>query len=76
MNLTTYGQTLMDVSSFKYMGRVLSGAYDDWPSVVANLRKAQKRWAHLLRVLGHKGTDACMLGNFYMKLVQAFPLFV
>ena len=45
MYLNTYGRPLMDVSSFNYLGRVLSDSYDDWPSVIANLRKAHNRWA-------------------------------
>ena len=46
-SLTTYGHPLMTVSSFKYMGRVLSALDDDWPVVVENIRKAQKKWTCL-----------------------------
>ena len=65
----------MRVSSFKYLGRVLSASDGDWQVVVTTLRKAQKKLAHLSRVLGKEGADAQTLGTFYMAAVQLVLLF-
>ena len=61
---------------FKYMGRVLSALENDWPAVVTKLRKAQKKWVRLLRVLGREGADDRTLGTFYMVVVQVVLIFV
>ena len=37
--ITAYGTPLVPVTSFKYLGRVLSKAEDNWIAVVSNLRK-------------------------------------
>ena len=43
---------------------------DNWPSVSANLWKAQKVWYCLSRILGREGTVAKTLGRF---LHRSFP---
>ena len=63
------------VTSFKYIGRVLTASDDDWPVVVANLRKAQKRWSRLSRILGRDGSDPKKFGKFYKAVVQETLLF-
>ena len=40
--LTDYGVYLYQVTSFKYLGRVLASEDDDWMSVVRNLRRARQ----------------------------------
>ena len=47
-----YGRPLEMVNSFKYLGRVLTAADDNWPEVVGNPKKAQKSWAWLKKILG------------------------
>ena len=44
MALTDYGQPLMEVYSFKYLGKIMLALEDYWPEVVSNLRKARKKW--------------------------------
>ena len=39
--ITAYGSPLMEVSSFKYMGRFLSASDDDWPELIPNLGRAR-----------------------------------
>ena len=46
-----YGFSLDMVTSFNYMGRVLSVADDDWPTMVQNLVKAQTVWWRMSRIL-------------------------
>ena len=49
------GVPLESVLEFKYLGRVLISSDDEWPEVVGNLRKAGRRWAQMLRILGCEG---------------------
>ena len=44
---------------------------DNWPAVVANLRKARKVWARLSRILGIKVVDWRMLGRLCVAAMQA-----
>ena len=48
---------------------------NDWPSVIINLRKAQKVWDRLLRILLREGADVRTLGRFYIGLVHTTLLF-
>ena len=34
-----YGTPLENVTAFKYMGRVTTAGYDDWPAVLGNLQR-------------------------------------
>ena len=36
--LRTYGRPLTMLTSFKYLGRILTALDDDWPEVASNLR--------------------------------------
>ena len=70
MVITAYGIPLALVTSSKYLGRVLLVADNDWPEVVRNLRKARKKWARLMRVLGTDGADARTSGHIYLAVVN------
>ena len=39
-----YGQPLSNITSFKYLGRLLFYNKYYWPKLVANLRKVWKTW--------------------------------
>ena len=43
----SYGKALEMVSSFKYLGRVMTAGDNNWPAVVGNLVKARKSWWRL-----------------------------
>ena len=47
VNFEAYGRPLEMVTSFKYLGRVLTELYEYWPVLVANLQKARNQWAHI-----------------------------
>ena len=49
---------LYPVTSFRYLGRVLLAANDNWPLVFSNLWKTQWKWVQLARVMSRKGADA------------------
>ena len=44
--------------------------------MVVNLRKAQKKWARILRILGWEGGNTRVSGIFFKVVVQAVLLFV
>ena len=46
-----YRRQLEMVTSFKYLGRVLTEEDDDWPEVVGNLKKAWNSWDRLTRIM-------------------------
>ena len=50
-----YGETLENVTAFKYMGRVLTEGYEDWLEVEGNLQKARKSWVNMSRILIREG---------------------
>ena len=70
-----YGRTLETVTSFKYMGRVLTEVDDDWPVVVENLNKSRKSWALLTRILVWEGANPRVSGTFFRALVHAVLIF-
>ena len=52
MELAAYNQPLTVVSSFKYLGLVLSTSDNNWLSVIHNLRRAHQKWSRLSLVIG------------------------
>ena len=39
-----YDRPLVKVTSFKYLGRILTASDDDWAAVVGNILKVRKSW--------------------------------
>ena len=70
-----YGDPLENVTTFRYLGRVLKAVDNDWLAVVGNLGKARKSWGQLSRILIREGSDTKVLGIFYMAVAQAVFLF-
>ena len=68
--ITAYGVPLSQVTSFKYLGRVLAAEDDDCPSVVRKLRRAKQKWEWLTRVLSREGEYAWASGQIYLAVVQ------
>ena len=69
-----YGSPLEMVTSFKYLGRILTDLDDDWPAVVGDLRKSRKSWTRLSRVLVREGVNPILSGIFFKAVVQALLL--
>ena len=59
-----YRKPLETVTTFKYLGRVMTAGDDDWPAVAGNLVKARKIWGRLERILSREGADKRVSGNF------------
>ena len=55
MAFEVYGEQLKTFPSLKYLGRILTEGYDDWPAVAGNLGKARKSWGRLQRILSREG---------------------
>ena len=74
-SLTAYVVPLSQVTSFKYLGRVLVAEDNDWLSVVSNLRRARQKWVQLTRVLSREGANSQTLGHIYLEVVQSFLIY-
>ena len=70
-----YGTQMRAVTEFKYLGRVLTNADDDWPAVAGNIRKARANWGRLARILGREGADLKVSRSFYTAVTQQVLLF-
>ena len=74
MSLTAYVVPLAQVTSFKYLGRVLAADYNG-PAVVRSLRRARQEWAQLTRILSREGVYSQALGQIYLVIVQSIMLY-
>ena len=70
-----YGKQMKAVTEFRYLGRLLTATYDDWPEVAGNIRKARVSWGRLARVLGQEGADPNVSRIFYTAVTQQVLLF-
>ena len=75
MDFEVYGEQLQAVSSFKYLGRILTEGDDDWPAVAGYLGKDRKIWGRLQGILSREGATKRVLGNFFKAVVQQVLLF-
>ena len=75
MAITAYGILLFPFTSFKYIGRVLSGADNNWPVVFSNLKREPKKWAQLTRFMIREGVDARTLGQIYLAVIQLVMMY-
>ena len=57
------------------MGWILVAMENDWSAVVGNLKKAQKSWAWLTRILGQEGDNPRISGVFFKAVKQAGLIF-
>ena len=74
-DFSAYGHPLEMVTSFTYLGQVISAADDDWPVVVKNLSRARKVWSRMSRILSREGAAPRVSGFFFKAVVQAVLLF-
>ena len=70
-----YGRPLEMVTEFKYPGRVINASNTVYPVVVANIHKAQRKWACLSGILGCEGAYPRTSGKLYKAVVKASFLF-
>ena len=72
---SSYSQPLEMLTPFKYLGRLLSAADDDWPAVIHNLEKARTVWRRILRTLSSEGERPRVYEFFFKTVVQLMLLF-
>ena len=72
---SAYGRPLEMVTSFKYLGRVISVAGNEWPAAVKNLARARKVWSRMSRILSRDGAVPRVYGLLFKPVVQAILLF-
>ena len=63
------------VTSFRYLGRVILVADDNWPEVVRNLSRTRAMWKRMTRILSKKGAELRVFGFFFKAMVQAVFIF-
>ena len=70
-----YGKTLENEMAFKYLGRVMTAEYDDWPEVAGNLQNLRKSWGRISRILSQEGADTKVLGQLFKAVLQVMFIF-
>ena len=73
--LSVYGRTLEIVTSFKYLGRVILAADDDFMDVIWNLMKAREVWRRMMSILSREGERPRVSEFFLKSVVQSVLLF-
>ena len=60
---------------FKYLGRMISEADNDWPEVVKNLSRARKVWSRMSLILSREVAAPRVSGFLFKSVVQVVLLF-
>ena len=63
------------VTSFKYLGWVISETDNDWTAVVRKLAQAKTVWSRMSRILSSEGATPWVFGLFFKAVIQAVLLF-
>ena len=74
-SFSAYVRPLEMVTSFRYLGRVISEAGENWPVVIRNLEKAQAVWRSMMRILSREGERLRVSGFFRKAVFQLVFLF-
>ena len=70
------GDALVEgVANFKYMGRKLDQTDYDWPVVRRNVKRAQRVWGMLGKLLRREGADPKVAEMFYRAVTHPVLLF-
>ena len=72
---SAYGLTLKILPQFKYLGRVVLAADEDWPEVIRNLTKARGVWRRTTRILSREGGRLQVPVLLFKAVVQLVLLF-
>ena len=63
------------VTSFKYLGRVISATDEHWPSVVITLDWVNTVWRRMSRIISREVATHQVSGFFFKDMIQAVMLF-
>ena len=72
---STYGSPLDMVTSFKYLGQVISATDDDWPAVVRNLAQENKVWSRMSCIISREVATPWVSGLFFKAVIQVLLIF-
>ena len=75
MEFSAYGLPLGMVTSIRYLGRVISAADNNCPSVVRNLAKASVVWKSMAGILSREGPELWVSRFLFKAMVRAVLLF-
>ena len=75
MPFISYGIPLEIVTSFRYLGRVILEADDDWPAVVRNLENVRTVWRRMTRILIRERAEPRVSMFFFKSAVRSVMLF-
>ena len=53
-DFSAYNSPLEMVTSFRYLGQVISAANENWPAVVNNLSRAREVWRRMAQILSRE----------------------
>ena len=70
-----YGHLLALVSSFKYLGRVMTASVNDRMEVVTNMRNSWWKWAWMSKILVWEGENTRNSRTFYKVVVKSVLFF-
>ena len=62
------------VTSFKYLGRVISETDDNWPKVVRKLARTKTVWRRMPHILSREGATPRVSCLFFKAVIQAVLL--
>ena len=63
------------VTSFKYLGQVISATDNYWPGVVRKLARVKTVWRRMSYILSREGVTPRVSGLFFKAVIQAVLLF-
>ena len=63
------------VTSFKYLGRVISATGDNWTAAARNLARVKKVWSKTSCILSREGAAPGVSGFFFKAVIQSLLLF-
>ena len=70
-----YWSPLEMMNLFRYLGRVISAADNDWLVVVRTLSRTRAMWRNMARILSREGASLRVSGFFFKAIVQSVLLF-
>ena len=74
-DFSAYGRPLGMVTSFKYLGRVISATDDDWSALVSKLAQAKTVWRRMSRILSREVATPRVSGFFFKAVIQVVLIF-
>ena len=74
-DFSVYGRPLEMVTSFRYLGRVILEADNNWLTVARNLSWERAVWRRMARILSREGAASRVSGLFFKALVQVVLIF-